>query len=351
MTQPKEWLLNRNFDFWLINGGAGAIVLPFVFLSQYFPQSFFAVLAIWQVFVSRPHMSVTWLRLFDPDCKKLKYWLTLGLPLALALVLAAVIYCSYFIKIFGLLILIRVLTLLWHYSRQNFGILRSYIRISKTDNNAVVNRAAEFVINLAPFAILFSAWCNQHSRVFLGYTILLPPPLILAPLAITTSTLAALALFIYLASELGQARLDQFSPGRFCCVANSIVINYAAWAAASDMTWGYVMSSFWHGVQYMSFVGLHRKQPPAWSRITRVPIWQYAALVALITVAMNISYDQMAKLIWLFPVFHLTLSFHHYLVDGIVWRRPRAQSTGNDWQAQPQTPVPAQAVLAKAVSS
>jgi hypothetical protein len=320
MTKSREWLLNRNLDFLFIHAGAGALTLPFLFLAQHCPQAFPIVYSCHIIFISRPHMAATWARFLDLECRRFRFSLGVVAPIAIAMVFGLGIL---WLNSLSVAVLTWLFGMVWHYSRQNFGIFRSYVSLRGANSGALVNRSAEVVINLAPFSILLSSLCYKCPHTFLSYDLASLPIAVLMPITVGACALSAVALLVYLASEFREARLNQFLPGRFLCVSTAIVVNLVAWVAVSEMMWGYLMAGFLHGLQYLSFVAAFRKQPPAWAHLAQTNPWLYIATLAIISLALQFSYNGFAKLVVLFPIFHLTMSFHHYLVDAFVWKRPR----------------------------
>ena len=134
----RKWIYGPAADFFLIHGALGLIVLPIAAASFLAPDIIPILLVAYTLFLGMPHITATHVRLhLDEDCRRQHRWLAIVAPLAVAGLVAAVVYAW---KMLPALVLSWFLIQNWHAGRQNFGIMRRYIRMAGSDPNKPVNR-------------------------------------------------------------------------------------------------------------------------------------------------------------------------------------------------------------------
>ena len=118
-----------------------------------------------------------------------------------------------------------------------------------------------------------------------------------------------------------------------------------AYLWVADITSGWLVVNIWHNLQYLQFVWLQNVRrdaqlpgtggelsldAPDIRRLVK-PFKNAAKYLAVCLVLGAVMYEALSvagrQLIWLgLPaafILHFTVNFHHYLVDGVIWKRPK----------------------------
>jgi hypothetical protein len=230
----------------------------------------------------------------------------------------------------------------FHYVRQSWGIAQRYRRQAgglAWDEP----RLAEVTLWAVP------AWgllhrCNQQPTTFLGMPIWLPPvPLI----AVQAAGVIACALVgWWLVTRLRAARRGELTAGHSLFMGTHFVVFAGGYLLFDDISLGWLMVNVWHNAQYVAFVWLFTRQrfssgvSPrgivlSWLSQPGVgrAIAYYGACIAVSTVVylgLGRAYlvvaglsDAVITSVNFLILFSMGLNFHHYVVDGIIWKRKR----------------------------
>ena len=121
-------------------------------------------------------------------------------------------------------------------------------------------------------------------------------------------------------------------------MASHLVVTAAAYLWVSDITSGWLVLNIWHNLQYLQFVWLQNVRreaqgPVGMQDLQRLvkPLKNAGKYLAVCLVLGAVMYQALSvagqQLVWLgLPtvfILHFTVNFHHYLVDGVIWKRPR----------------------------
>jgi hypothetical protein len=322
-TTAGHWIYSAGMDFWAIHGGCGLIVLPVVALSTRDFDFFPAAIMLYALTLGLPHLAATHVRLsLDGDCRSRFAWLRTFAPLA---IIGAVAVVLYVLNMMPYLVLAWFGLQTWHANRQNFGIMRRYMRMAGSAPESAVNRCAEALVELFPWATVLYAALYQETR-YLGYPITFPPLDWLRPIALPFWAFNVCLLVAYVVLEIRQKTIGKFVPGRLLCCISGCVVNYLAWVYVDDISWGYLVVSVWHALQYITYVHGFRSQPPAGADTVRLSLVKHLAIIFAGGVAMFLGLNVLRTMIPVFAVFHLSLNFHHYLSDALIWRRSPART-------------------------
>ena len=119
-------------------------------------------------------------------------------------------------------------------------------------------------------------------------------------------------------------------------VLSHVCVSLVAYNWIADISVGWLVVNVWHNLQYLLFVWVQnlRRDRQAKGSISPtadfVALWKgaakYACLCLLLGAALYQAVDWAGmQLIWLgLPtvlIAHFTVNFHHYLVDGVIWKR------------------------------
>jgi hypothetical protein len=317
----RRWIYGPARDIFLIHGGAGLIALPIAAAYFFAPQTLPAFLLTYTLLLGLPHVTATHVRLhLDEDCHKRHRWLAFGAPLAVAALVATIVYSW---KMLPALVLSWFLLQNWHASRQNFGIMRRYIRMSGSDSAKPVNRLAEAGIEILPWAAVTTTLMVPNKTYF-GYPIAMLPVEYLFPVWIALWVVTALIVVAYIGFECEEWYHGRTVPGRILCFFSGAVVNVTAWVVVGDIVWGYLVVSAWHALQYITYVHSFRASPPPGAKVLKLSWKPHIGLLLIGGIALSLV--GLGLQWWLPPaivVFHLSMNLHHYLADAFIWRAPK----------------------------
>ena len=289
----------------------------------------FLFLDLW--FLGYHHVVSTFTRLcFDKQSFQENRFLVIQLPI---LVLAGTIAAVYFFGNWTL----ATTYLYWqwfHYTRQSYGIERMYRR--KADQRAYFNdNLTKQVLYIVPlFGILYRSW--QKPATFLGSEVfVLPVPTWLMAVA----GVAAGALTVYwVARQVWAFSEGRFAKAHFAYVVSHLAIFLFGYVLIDDITNGWLVINIWHNAQYILFVWWFNNKrfekgvDPKSQFLSTIS--QNENFLIYMAICLGISTLVYAPLISANSAYQasttsftvnalMVLNFHHYIVDGIIWKRKR----------------------------
>ena len=326
----QGWLRNSTFDFHFIvtisvlaiGTGCSAVWRPDLF-------KIFLFLDVW--LLGYHHVVSTFTRLcFDKQSFRQNRFLVLHLPVIVAVATVASVY------LLGTWT-IATTYLYWqwfHYTRQSYGVERMYRR--KAGDTAYIHDYAttRMLYTVPVFGILYRSW--QNPTDFIGmevFTFTVPTWLLVA------SGIVAAASTIYWAA----LQVYGFSQGRLAKAHCSYVLSHLAiflfgYVLIEDITAGWLVLNIWHNAQYILFVWWFNNKKfeqgvDPKSRFlstisqTENMVWYMGICLAISTVVYtaltSATSAYQASTMSLTVVVLMVLNFHHYIVDGIIWKRKR----------------------------
>lgn len=289
---------------------------------------YFVVVVLLDVWLfANPHVIATYTRIGHDKAHIRKHWFLIFLLPPIVLVLVTIVALAYEL---GGLFTLYFIAQAYHVTRQSFGISRAYRRIdphAKGDDHL-----SEGLIYLMPVWGLLHR-CATAPDSFYGYPIHLP--YVSSALSDAIGVIAVIACVCWVYRQVRLASAGQFNPGYSLFVASHVLVNVAAYILVTDITLGWLAVNIWHNLQYLLFVWVQNVRRDA--KFCREDVQRlnnsvksagkYLAVCLLLGGAMyevlNVAGQQ---LIWLgLPtvlILHFTVNFHHYLVDGVIWKRP-----------------------------
>jgi hypothetical protein len=321
-------------EHWLIFGNLFAALSAGALASWSAPMML-AILYIDIWLLANPHLVATYTRIDAISSRiRLRWALIVVAPI---LILAGLTIIALAYEATGLLALYFVLQT-FHVSRQSYGIARRY------DHRLQVPcRGLPYLL-----IYLFPAWGYLHRSAqapnsFLGYPIWLPPiPQELAFAAGGAAVVGALCWF----ACLGYARGAQQADDPFnSFVLSHLMISLVGYVWISDITVGWLVVNVWHNIQYLIFVYRQRQPGITTGKNSKKSVGALArdkSLVEILkpsatffltcSIVGAVLYAAAGRvgesLLWLglptILIAHLTLNFHHYLADSVIWKRRRA---------------------------
>ena len=327
-TKPGLCLYSPAFDRLFIFGTL-AIALTLGALASMSPAALLAVVLVDIWLFANPHVVATFTRIGAQKADVKNHWFLIFLLPAIVLVGLTAAALAY--EVAGLFTF-YLFAQTYHVVRQSFGIARHY----KGMESGVFrpDRLSEAVIYIFPLWGLLN-WCAQAPETFLGYPIHLP---MVAPLVVNAVGLIAITLGAWwVIRQCRDATHGRMNLLHDWFVASHLCVFVVAYLWVADITLGWLMVNIWHNVQYLFFVwqknakrdaALQPTSPPEASSF--VFPWRHAAnYLALCVLAGAALYGLIdsagQQFLWLgLPtvlIAHFTLNFHHYLVDGVIWKR------------------------------
>jgi hypothetical protein len=316
------WLKDPRFDLALI-GGATAVGCAFGGAVALVPALFLPLVTFETWCFSFDHVAATFTRLLAlPSDRRRHRFLIWGLPpLALAAVLAlgqaslGALNTAYFLFQW------------FHTTRQSWGIAERYRRAGSLR----ADRFREATLWALPLTGML-ARCHQQPEKFFWMRLYLPR----APGLLVWSFGAAAALLVL--RFFWQRRRALFLPHTLYLTSHFLVFSLGY--LVLDLSSGWLLVNVWHNLQYLLFVWLHHHRrfssgvhPKArllsWlSQAGRAPLYLLACLAVSTPIFWALYYtgDRLdslfaGRLVSIPLVTAMAINLHHYIVDGLIWRR------------------------------
>ena len=341
---PAGWLRSRSFDLGFIVGiaalalGSGAIVVAR-------PHLFGLVLFLDLWLLGYQHVVATYTRLcFDRESFLSHRFLVVWLPLIVLTASA------------GLALGIGAWTLAthyfywqwFHYTRQSWGISQAYRRKSGglVSESEWLSKITFYLLPL--WGILHRS--HQAPGEFLGVQLkTLPVPALLVDVV---GAVALVMLLWWLAGRLAAWWRGQLAVAHTLFVLSHFIIFYVGYILIGAIDHGWLVLNVWHNAQYVVFVWLFNSSrfkggidPKARflsmiSQPDRKTVYFATCfgLSTLLYVSIAVAVDGFerhfeAVLLPLALIAYQTINFHHYIVDGLIWkmrRKPIRETLGVD---------------------
>lgn len=332
-SQPAStsWLRGARFDLSLIGGTAaiallsGAVVVarPDLFVIVFF-------LDLW--LLGYQHVIATFTRIaFDAESFRKHRFLVTGLPLIVVPLVFAV-------GMTAGAIVITTVYFYWqafHYTRQSYGIARAYAR--KSGNAPLVRPKLDFLLlyGLPLWGVLHRS--HQSPEKFLGLDIFFVP--IPAVVSQAAGVAAIGVIGWWLGTQIRQLRQGSLTASYSLYMASHVAIFVSGYVLTKNVDHGWLIVNVWHNAQYLLFVWLFNNKtfgntPEQDERfISALSRRENAVRYFLVTFAIStLSYAALYALAALPPLETIAflflisqaINFHHYLVDGVIWKRRKS---------------------------
>ncbi len=338
------WLRNPQFDGTLI-GVVAAAALASGVASVLNPALFAPILFLDIWLLGYTHVVSTFTRLaFDRQSFRQHVWLLIPLPIVVAACTIAVALVAG-----GWLIASVYLYAQWfHYMRQSYGISRMYLRKAgavPVKRDLILDGV---IYGLPLWGIL--ARSHQQPKTFLTYDLYtIPVP---AAVVYVAGAIASISVILWIARELRTFGERRAEAPHTAYVATHIAIFTTGYLLIDDINVGWLVLNIWHNLQYVMIVWMfnvnrYQKGIDPQSRFLST-ISQPRNVLRYMFVCWGIAtllYFNIERVLGLFSesvlplalLAYMTINFHHYVVDAIIWRRPRPSTRSG--QAAPAAAI------------
>lgn len=329
------WLRNVSFD-------STFLILPlvtgifFAALCTSDPALFPTILAFDLWLLGYHHVIATYTRIaFDWASAKAHKFLVFGLP-PIVLGITFLIYW-----IFGSWI-IATIYFYWqwfHYIRQSYGISRYYLSRSGKAPDKLYSPIQTMALYALPITgILYRSWQAPETFLFMQFWTI-PVPYMLV---IISGCTAAILIAYQLYSWFKLYRAGHLHGSYALYVLSHHLIFLVSYILIDDISIGWLAINMWHNMQYIIFVWLQNNNKfkngidESHRFISRISqdgkIFIYMLICLAITffiyqvlMAIGIIIHYTSAISFTVVIF-MTLNFHHYIVDSIIWKRKKPKT-------------------------
>lgn len=336
----KTWIKDPYFDLAFI---FGILLLAGLMsgITVYWPLLFIPILTMHSLLFGYEHLWATYTKLIihsdDRNRHRTLIWLAPGIILfGIAFIgnsfgLLGLYVCYFFGQFF-------------HTVRQSWGIAQTY-RLIAGGLTWDSNRLSEITLWSVPiWGFLYR--CSQRPEEFLFQNFWLP---YVPQIFVTISGIVSCLLWSYwIFTRIVAFRRGILALGHTYFMISHFIVYFCSYILIEELCSGWLFANVWHNVQYLAYVwafnrkrydsGIDPKAPfLSWlSQAGKIRALFY--ILTTISLALPIYYflpqlgvtlDSFFKsgAVPIAVVLAMSLTFHHYLVDGIIWKRRNDPST------------------------
>ena len=330
----SAWLKDPRFDLFFIVGIA-LLACGMAGATVFWPGLFWPMLTVHSLLFGYEHLVATYTRLLGrPDDRASHRRLILYVPPLVLLGLYAVGMRYGLVGVYALYFVAQ-----WHHTvRQSWGIAQRYRQRAGGLPWDGVGLSEVTLWSVPVWGLLHR--CVQRPEEFLFQPLWLPP---VPGVLVTLAGGASCALWLYWAcTRVAAYRRGQLALGHTLYMASHLLVYLAGYVLIDELCSGWLLVNVWHNVQYIVFVWLYNRrrfaagidpQTRALSWLSQ-PGYGRAALYFIASIALALPIYYLLPRLGLrldALLIHtavpaaitvgLTLTFHHYVVDAIVWKR------------------------------
>lgn len=219
----------------------------------------------------------------------------------------------------------------FHYTRQAYGIARIYYHKSNPARPAK-NLLEQLTIYTVPlYGILYRSW--QNPRSFLGMELkVLPTP---AGVVTVAGIASAVVVVCWMARQFAAYRKGAVKPGYTLFVLSQLIVFTTGYILIEDITFGWLSLNVWHNAQYVMLVWMFNNNrfkngiAPRHKFLSTISqtknVYIYYGICLTVSTLVYASANKVLGALTftalpLALIFYQTVNFHHYIVDGIIWK-------------------------------
>ena len=321
------WLRGSAFDGGLIFGTAGLALIA-GYAAGLERQLMLTLLALDIWLLAYPHVIATFTRLsFDSESFRKHRFLMLGLP---PILLVATFSTAYLVGPW-LLFSIYFYWQWFHYTRQSFGLEQIYRRKANGPNPAS-DPLTKWAFYLVPiWGILHRS--HQDPGTFMGL------PLACIPVPSWLLNIVAFAalslLVIWSLRSIRRIRRSELQIAHTLYATSHFWIFLFGYVLIEDITQGWLVLNIWHNAQYLLIVWMYNNRrfngqvDPRHRFLSTISRSRGLVVFFLVCLAMSTAFYlslrqlRAADVALAFPVFFIVvqaINYHHYIVDGLIWK-------------------------------
>jgi hypothetical protein len=307
-------------------GGFGIMLfMPAYFLLQKDILDYKSLLLFETLFFANPHLISSYLRVYTQKAEIEKYQIyTIYIPIFLLTILVL----TYGLNGLWWIGSVYFYWQWWHHARQSFGIGRKYAKYQLNVSNFDLSLNDYIIWVLASIGIILKS--NLANDYYEG----IPLRVLHLPGALTSLLVALGICFIsfYLARQIYLWFKNKTLQMAFLAHLSFHSLVFIVFFGLLPNDLGIIAASFWHCTQYIYFVRNHQEQKlnngalkgSIWTMLLHKNNW----LIYLISLFMfsfllpilKINLNNLHVSALLFS-FSMGLTFHHYLLDAVIWTR------------------------------
>ena len=320
------WLVGSGFDSGFIFGTAAiALASGAVVIAN--PLLFPVVLMLDLWFLGYHHVVSTFTRLcFDKESLQKHRFLVFVLPV---IVLACCVGAAWGIGFWVL----GTTYLYWqwfHYTRQSWGVASVYRRKAEGSEmeSETFLKAVHYL--LPATGILYRSY--QQPETFLGLELRVAPVPEFVVLIFAAATIASLLAFAW--SRIAMWRRGTQPLAHTAYMITHFIVFATGYILIEDITYGWLVINIWHNAQYILFVWIFNNKKHAkgidpkarfLSVISQTKNWPYYfficfAISTSVYLVISMANDHLAAIALPAIIIYQTINFHHYIVDGLIWK-------------------------------
>ena len=219
----------------------------------------------------------------------------------------------------------------YHYTRQSEGISKAYARKAqeKELGNPTITRLAFWLVPVAGIVNV----SFRSPAFFLGMPVSTFP--VSAEVVTVLNWAAAGLVVLWGWQQMKAMRKGTFALPYACYMCSHFIIFYMAYICVTETNVGWLMINVWHNAQYIAFVWLFNsnrfKHGIEQQHLFLSTMSQPNNIVRYVITCLAVStlaYFCIQQLLGIFTVgmialpliVYQTINFHHYLVDGVIWK-------------------------------
>ncbi|HNE18510.1 MAG TPA: hypothetical protein PKM44_12245 [Turneriella sp.] len=328
------WLKSARFDVSLI-AGVALLAAAMATTTVVWPALFLPVLAVHTWLFGYEHLWATYTNLVVHPDDRTRYWRTIWLVPPVLLLLLYFTGRSYGMTT---LLVVYFFGQFFHTVRQSWGLAQQYRHRAGSmqwDNP----RLSELTLWSVPIWGFLNR-CSERPDEFIFQEFWLP--YVPRTIVIAAGIVCAILWTHWLVTRIIAYQRRELAWGHTLYMASHALVYLGGYIVINELCSGWLLVNVWHNVQYMLFVWLfnnrrfaagidEKARALSWlSQGGRLRIALYSA--ATIALALPIyyllpvigtSFDDLVKntAVPTAMVVGFTLTFHHYVADGVIWKR------------------------------